>query len=67
MKDLIYCKECVFRDDYWKCTKLGPIHMISKILLPGGSVFNSSEPIAVCDAMHANNDDGCSFGKRKQS
>ena len=65
MKDFIYCKECVFRDDYCKCTKLGLIHTIDKIQLPAGNVLRLNEPIAMCDAMHVNNDDGCRFGKRR--
>lgn len=62
--EIVYCKECVFRNDYFECTKLGRIHMIDKIQLPDGSVFHPSEPIALCDSIHVNND-GCSFGKRR--
>ena len=65
MKDFIYCKECVFRNDHCECTKLGLIHLIDTVMLPLGSVFYTSELIKSCEVMHVNNNDGCSFGKRR--
>lgn len=63
--EIVYCKDCVFRDDYCKCTRIGLIHMIEKVTLSGGSVFRLNDPIALCDSIRVNNDDSCSFGKRR--
>ena len=63
--EIVYCKECVFRDDYYKCAKIGLIHMIDKIPLQDGYVLRLNDPIAVCDSIHVNNDDSCCFGKRR--